>query len=88
MSESARRRLIQISSGTTKSEVPVLIQRVVKIQSLFRGFMVRKRLEIIRSMLQHGTENGEFDDQIQEEDFFRNQVVKEVFDREGPYVLP
>ena len=51
MSESARKRLQEISMGGRSKEVPLLIRRVIKIQALFRGFMVRRRLETIRNLL-------------------------------------
>ena len=46
--------------------MPMLIRRVIKIQALFRAYMVRKRLEEIRNVLQNGNEEGEFDDTIDE----------------------
>lgn len=42
--------------------------------------MVRKRLEEIRNVLQNGTENGEFDDTIDETNLLANTTVKEVYE--------
>ena len=71
MSESARQRLLQIGinggNSRSKSAQMVLFKNVVKIQALFRAFMVRKRLEEIRKSLENGTDNGIFDDTISEE---------------------
>ena len=50
--------------------------------------MVRKRLEEIRSVVQNGTENGEFDDSINERDLFFNEKVKEVYDMQKPFMIP
>ena len=47
-----------------------LIARVVKIQAIFRGKLVRKRLEEIRNAVQNGTEHGEFDDNCKESELF------------------
>jgi len=35
-----------------------------------------------------GTENGRFDDTIQEERLFRNEKVKEVYDAKGKFEIP
>ena len=90
MSESARRHLIEMGAGGGSNaeggkEMPMLIRRVVKIQSLFRAFMVRKRLEEIRNVLQNGTENGEFDKTIDENNLLDNATVKEVYEQHGPF---
>jgi len=42
--------------------------------------MVRKRLEEIQNVLQNGTENGEFDDTIDESNLLANETVKQVFE--------
>ena len=68
--------------------MPVLIQRVIKIQALFRAYMVRKRLEEIRNVLQNGTENGEFDDTIDERNLLSNQTVKDVYGQQGAFIVP
>ena len=60
--------------------MPMLIKRVIKIQALFRAYMVRKRLEEIRNVLQNGNESGEFDDTIDENNLLANETVKEVYD--------
>ena len=88
MSESTRKRLMEISKGSKSNEIPLLIKRVVKIQALFRGFMVRSRLETLRNLLKNGTQNGEFDDYFNESDLFTNSKVKEVYDREGAFRVP
>ena len=91
MSESARRQLIEMSGGGTDiegKEKPLLIRRVIKIQALFRAFMVRKRLEEIRNVLQNGTENGEFDKTIDENNLLDNSTVKEVYEQHGPFHIP
>ena len=53
MTESARQHLIEMgrSGNTNGKEMPMLIKRVIKIQALFRAYMVRKRLEEIRNVL-------------------------------------
>jgi hypothetical protein len=66
----------------------VLLKRVVLIQALFRGFMIRKRLEEIRSVVQNGTENGEFDDKVGEKDLFQNAKVREVYQNRKKFVIP
>ena len=83
MSESQRQRLVDMGSNSSSNngqQMPLLIKRVIRIQALFRAFMVRKRLEEIRNVLQNGTENGEFDDTIDETNLLANQTVKEVFE--------
>ena len=50
--------------------------------------MVRKRLEEIRNVLQNGTENGEFDDTIDETNLLANTTVKEVYEQEGAFQIP
>ena len=50
--------------------------------------MVRKRLEEIRNVLQNGTENGEFDDTIDENNLLANETVKEVYEQHGPFQIP
>ena len=49
---------------------------------------MRRRLQDIRSSLENGTENGEFDDTITFESIFFNPKVKEVYDREGKFIVP
>ena len=58
----------------------MLIRRVIKIQALFRAYMVRKRLEEIRNVLQNGNEEGEFDDNIDESNLLQNETVREVYE--------
>ena len=59
---------------------------IVKIQSVFRGRLVRMRLEKIRYMLAQREEvGGSFDSSIKDIDFFFNARVKEVYEREGPF---
>ena len=65
-----------------------LISRVVKIQAIFRGKLVRKRLEEIRNAVQNGTEHGEFDDNCNENELFSNEKVKEVYDQLGKFTIP
>ena len=81
MSESARQRLIELGASNNPGQMSMLLRRVIMIQSLFRGYMVRKRLEEIRSVVQNGTENGKFDDSISETELFSNVKVKEVYDQ-------
>ena len=50
--------------------------------------MVRKRLEEIRNVLQNGTENGEFDDTIDERNLLSNQTVKDVYGQQGAFIVP
>ena len=68
------------ASSSNGKEMPMLIKRVIKIQALFRAYMVRKRLEEIRNVLQNGNESGEFDDTIDENNLLANETVKEVYD--------
>ena len=69
MSEPARQRLMELGASNNGQQL-ILLQRVVKIQALFRAYRIRKRLEEIRNTLNQGTENGEFDDTIKEDRLF------------------
>ena len=54
-----------------------MLYRIVKIQAAFRGFYVRKLLD----------ETGKYDEDINDSEFLKNQKVKAVYDREGPYKI-
>ena len=69
MSEPVRQRLMELGASNNGQQL-ILLQRVVKIQALFRAYRIRKRLEEIRNTLNQGTENGEFDDTIKEDRLF------------------
>lgn len=49
---------------------------------------MRKRLKRIRQLLGETQHRGYFDETVKESDFFFNPVVKEVYEREGPYQIP
>ena len=87
MSEPARQRLMELGASNNGQQL-ILLQRVVKIQALFRAYRIRKRLEEIRNTLNQGTENGEFDDTIKEDRLFQNEKVKEVYYSKGAFQIP
>lgn len=75
-----------MSSASQRDKLPQMIRRIVKIQSFYRGHMVRKRLAKIREMLEASDfVNGHFDDMIKEENLLHNPTVKEVYSRMGPF---
>ena len=92
MSDSARRRLLQLGTRgdpTNKnSQLNVLVKNVIKIQSLFRAHIVRRKLQEIKNSLEYGTEHGVFDDTITNESIFFNAKVSEVYEREGKFIVP
>ncbi len=66
-----------------------MMSAIVRIQATMRGRLVRMRLEKIRNILrQRDDQTGEFDSSINENAFFFNKRVKEVYDREGPFQIP
>lgn len=50
--------------------------------------MVRSRLAVIKNLLSSGTENGEFDPMIKEDDLLRNEQVREVYEKTGKFEVP
>lgn len=89
LTESARRRVVQLGdSKGLNSETPDLIGRIVKVQALVRGYLLRRRVEAIRNELVNCTDYGEFDDSIQEPHLFKNERVKQVYDKLGPFAVP
>ena len=83
MSDSARQSLLLM--GSTH---PSFLKTIVRIQAHFRGWRDRKRLEEIKEQIQNGTENGEFDNTINENELLSNERVKEVFDNNGRFNIP
>lgn len=61
---------------------------IVKIQGLVRGWLVRRRLKRLRALLQKSQETGEFDETIKDSDFLLNPIVRQVYQRDGPYQIP
>ena len=59
-----------------KEKLPALEGQVIKIQSLWRGFRVRKRLSLIKSIFLNGTEGGEFDRTIDQNVLFKHEQIK------------
>ena len=49
---------------------------------------MRKKLQEIKNSLEYGTEHGVFDDTITMESIFFNAKVKEVYEREGKFIVP
>ena len=70
ITDSQRQRLLAMGNSGDTAKMTLLLARVVKIQAIFRGKLVRKRLEEIRNAVQNGTEHGEFDDNCNENELF------------------
>jgi len=59
-----------------KEKLPALEGQVLKIQSLWRGYVVRKRLLLIKSIFLNGTEGGIFDPTIDSAVLFKHEQIK------------
>lgn len=49
---------------------------------------MRKRLQEIRNVINNANDAGEFDDTVEEKEFFQNERVREVYDKFGPFKTP
>ena len=87
MTESARLRLLELSQDNAFKKYIDQYQSIVKVQALWRGYMVRKRLAEIHDVMD-GTDIGEFDEALTMDDLLANERVREVYERHGPYKIP
>jgi len=69
-----------------KEKLPALEGQVLRIQSLWRGYVVRKRLHLIKSIFLNGTEGGVFDASIDSEVLFKHDQIKKIYNEFGPFV--
>ena len=57
---------MEMGSASERDKMPALIRKIISVQSFYRGHIVRKRLERIRSMLEGESDivSGVFDETI------------------------
>ena len=65
-------------------------KHIVTIQAGVRGWLVRRKMEQLKSLLMERSlqESGCFDEQIPDEAFLFNPKVKQVYERIGPFQIP
>jgi len=59
----------------TEQQQAFLQEKVTSIQAIWRGYIVRKRLQLIKEYYLNGIEGGQFDDTIDETSLLQNPQI-------------